>query len=558
MSDLTRKLRGIPRRLRRLTNRRQVQPQERAQAPAEAAEAESEVAAIRAELERLSQARDHDAVLALVAQHYDRFSGDARFLRTVRTVGARAGALSLQRRALADQATITPDDPKVTAAVAQVDGRWREVSPDWSPSVAPEVAATLPGSLEAVPGRVLHVLKISMPHRQSGYSMRTMYTLTGQVRAGLDPVGVTALDFPATVGIQDAAPMDEVGTVPHLRLLRETIPVKQPWADYLDDWATALAPVVAEQCPEVIHVHSGHRGYESALVALAVGEMFGIPVVYEVRGFFESLWTSDIAWSEQSEVYRLRRETETRCMLRAAAVVTLSESMRQDIVERGVPAEKVFVVPNGVDVDAFTPRERSAALRADLGLADRFVFGYVSNLDHYREGQELLIDAAVELRGRGVPATALIVGDGTRRTFLESRAQEVGAGDAVVFTGRVPHDTVLDYYAQYDVFVIPRVDERAARLVTPLKPFEAMATGIPLLVSDLPALREITGNGVRGLTFRTGEASSLADQLQELYADPARRELLARAGRDWVVAERQWAANGERYRTIYAGITSRA
>jgi glycosyltransferase involved in cell wall biosynthesis len=279
--------------------------------------------------------------------------------------------------------------------------------------------------------------------------------------------------------------------------------------------------------------------------------------VYEVRGFFETLWTSDTAWAEQSEMFRRRFDTESRCMLAAEAVVTLSESMRSEIVARGVPAKRVHVVPNGVQTDVFRPTPRDPALVARLGLDGRFVFGYVSNLDHYREGHELLIEAAVAMRDQGIPATALIVGDGRRRQELEVLVDELGARDLVVFTGKVPHDQVLDHYALYDVFVVPRVNERAARLVTPLKPFEAMAAGIPLVTSDLQALREITGEGKRGRYFRAGDSGSLTEVLKELHADPAERARLAADGRDWVVAERQWSANGARYAAIYAEVLAR-
>lgn len=506
---------------------------------------------VTAQLAQLTAAKDHQAALELAERHLADFSGDTLFLRQARSSAGRAGAMALQRRVAALQRERAPERQEESWWDSQLEGRWRETSPDWSPRVAPTVAETLRPVTDPVAGRVLHVLKASMPYRQSGYSMRTMYTLTGQVRAGLDPVAVTALDFPATLGLTDASGADVVSGVPHLRLLRGAVPDRQPYDAYLDDWATALAPALAQQRPEVVHVHSGSRGYESALVALAVGELLRVPVVYEVRGFFESLWTSEVAWSERSETFRRRRDTETRCMQRADAVVTLSASMRQDILERGVDADTVHVVPNGVDPEVFAPRGRSTELTDHLGLRGRFVFGYVSNLDHYREGQELLIDAAVELRRRGVPASALIVGDGGRRAELERRAADLDAGDAVVFTGKVPHDEVLDYYAQLDVFVVPRVDERAARLVTPLKPFEAMAAQIPLLVSDLPALTEIIGEGSRGASFRRGDAGSLVAALLELRADPMRRARMAAAGREWVVAERAWSANGARYAAIY-------
>lgn len=485
-----------------------------------------------------------DEAVAVVRDDLEARSGDRDFIRAARDATLRSGAISLQRRATALEVQSWPTGGNTRAARLQL-GRWRETSTDWSPSIS----ADLDPPREAMPGRVLHVLKQSMPHRQSGYSVRSMYVLKAQRQVGFDPVAVTALDFPSP----EVENEDVVTGVRHLRLLRDEVPAKQAADEYLDDWANALAPVVVRERPEIVHVHSGHRGFEAARVALAVSNRLGLPLVYEVRGFFESLWSSDTSRNERGEVYERRRAIEAYCMREAAAVVTLSESMREDILARDIDPEKVFVVPNGVDTASFIPGSASDKLRQHWGL-EGFVFGYVSNLDHYREGQELLIDAAIRLRSRGVHATALIVGDGSRREELERHAKQLGAGDAVVFTGRVPHDTVLDYYRLMDTFVVPRVNERAARLVTPLKPYEAMALGIPLVVSDLPALEEITGGGSRGRSFRNGDADDLTKVLAELAADREARATIGATGLDWVRAERDWSRNGERYREVYSHV----
>lgn len=501
-----------------------------------------------ARLKRLSAGRQYAEAIALAEEGLSRYPQDEAWLRQAVATLGKAGAIGAQRDACRLLGEL---DPTVAGKTAQLDGRLRETSPEWRPKVAGDREPLRAASV----GKVLHLLKISLPYRQSGYSVRSKYTVEGQLPAGLEPVVVTALGFPRQIGVTDFPAEEEIDGVRYLRLDRgPEYDADAPADVYLQDYVDAAGPVVRAEAPAVIHVHSGHRGFESALVGLALGRHFGIPVVYEVRGFFESLWTADTAWSEQSEIYLRRRDTENRCMLEADAVVTLSESMREEIVHRGIPADRVHVVPNGVDVDAFQPRERSAALSARLALTGAFTFGYVSNLDHFREGQETLIEAAVELRRRGVRAAALIVGAGQRRAELERRAEQLQAGDAVIFTGRVPHDEVLDYYALLDAFVIPRVDERAARLVTPLKPFEAMAAGIPLVTSDLPALREITGDGNRGRYFPAGDASGLADVLAELQADPDGRAAMARRAREWVVAERQWSANGRRYAELYAQI----
>ena len=513
-----------------------------------------------ARLAELTGAGRHEEALALAHEEYDRLAQqsdpDTALLRQIQMSASKAGNLSLHIKTLRRRIEVMPHDTGLPKYLRAAEGRWHESEPGWLPTIDPAVLVALPEPAERDRSRtkVLHLLKIGMPQRQSGYSMRSMYTLTGQLDAGLDPVAVTALDFPRSIGIDDVPDEEIVGGVRYRHLVREQIPDKEPWDEYLSAYATALAPVVAQEAPDLIHVHSGHRGTEAALVAMAVGAALDVPVVYEVRGFFESLWTQDTAWAERAEVYERRRAAEAHCLRQAAAVVTLSESMKDDIVARDVDPAHVHVVPNGVDPSAFVPVERDEALTERLGLTGRFVFGYVSNLDHFREGQELLIDAALELRRRGVDATALVVGDGKRRELLEEHARERQAGDAVHFTGRIPHDEVSQYYAQLDVFVIPRVDERAARLVTPLKPYEAMALGVPLVVSDLPALQEITGDGDRGETFVTGDATSLADVLEELAGSSERRAELSSRAREWVLGHRTWAHNDDRYARIYASV----
>lgn len=499
-------------------------------------------------VQELVGTRRYAEAAALGAALLPQMAGDVEFMTPVREAFSKTGSLSWLLAAVRAQREVA-DTPALERQEGRLVGRLRELDRTWLP-VLPAQAPVAPE-----PGRVLHLLKASMPYRQSGYTMRSQYVIESQRAVGLDPVAVTALGFPE----DETPPRTEVvdGTTYHRLPAPQDVLTGRPDV-YLERYAAAVAERMGEIRPSVIHAHSGHRGYEPAVVALALRQAFGTPVVYEVRGFFESLWTADRRWDERGEVYARRTARETWCMLQADAVVTLSESMKADIVARGVPAEKVRVIPNGVNTEYFHPRERSAALVDRWGLGDRFVFGYVSNLDHRREGQELLIDAALGLRARGIPAVAMVIGDGRRRRALEQLAQTKGAGDAVIFTGKVPHAEVLDYYRLLDVFVVPRFDERAARLVTPLKPFEAMAAQVPVVVSDLPALQEITGDGARGRSFRTGDAEALTDVLTDLHADPAARAELGRRGREWVVAERQWRHNGQRYAELYTRLAATA
>jgi glycosyltransferase involved in cell wall biosynthesis len=168
---------------------------------------------------------------------------------------------------------------------------------------------------------------------------------------------------------------------------------------------------------------------------------------------------------------------------------------------------------------------------------------------------EVLVSAVDVLRRRGRDeVAALIVGDGPRRAEIEAHARRLGVADRCRLTGRVPHETVPQYYAQMDLFTCPRIEERAARYITPLKPFEAMALGRPVLVSDLPALTEIVDPPNRGLAAPVGDPVGLADAIEQAMDDQALRASVAEAGRQWVRTERTWATNGPRYRAAYESI----
>jgi glycosyltransferase involved in cell wall biosynthesis len=275
--------------------------------------------------------------------------------------------------------------------------------------------------------------------------------------------------------------------------------------------------------------------------------------VYEVRGFLEDSWLSrDPGHTPEHDFYRLTRELETRCMREADRVVTLGEAMREEIAGRGVDPEKIIVVPNAVDDDFLEPLPDGAELRASLGIApDATVTGLTSSFYGY-EGIDTLIDAAALLRGRGTPVTLLLVGDGPERAALERRAAERDVH--AVFTGRVPMSSIRHFHAVLDLFAVPRRADRVCQLVTPLKPIEAMAGGIPVIASDVKALREIVEPGVTGTLTLPEDPEAWAQALTELIYSPQQRRKIGAAGRDWVRAERTWRAVAARYLDAYRDI----
>ncbi|MFI7588423.1 glycosyltransferase family 4 protein [Spongisporangium articulatum] len=494
----------------------------------------------------LARRSGEERALELLAAATLRSPHDLALARSRAQLLNRTGRLS---EAVAEASRLAVAGPKPGNRRMQrsLQGRLVETDPGWLPAV--------PGSFDGgapEPGRVLYLAKESMPHRNNGYCTRTHETLLAVRAAGRDPVAVTLPGFGSGASsVVDGIEYRHV--MPGAADLFGALTAEE----FVQLTTTAFARQLLALRPAVLHAGSGHRGFDLALPGLALARWAGLPWIYEVRSFFETTWTKDARYAEGSEYYHRRFAAETRAMRAADLVVTLSGPMRDEIVHgHGVRESSVVVVPNAVDLDRFVP---VPAAGRDPRLAGGFVLGYVSNLDHHREGQEVLLDAAARLRASGHDVRVLLVGDGRRRAELEARARALGLGSATVFTGSVPFDEVPGWYAQIDLFVVPRVPERAARMVSPMKPFEAMAMRVPVLLSDLPALVEIAGDDEeRAFVFPASSAEGLAAKVAALMAAP--EALAARVDRAeaWVRAERTWAANGKAFDRVYAQAADRA
>jgi glycosyltransferase involved in cell wall biosynthesis len=420
--------------------------------------------------------------------------------------------------------------------------------------VSPGFSAQWEGP-DAGSNTVLHLVGKSLPHSQAGYTLRTHYIAIAQRDAGLDPHVATQTGFAA-----DAGPAEVVDGITYHRLAGPALQ-SVPQDVWLAQHVARVADLVASLRPAVLHAASD---YLNALTATAVGTAYGIPVVYESRGFWEETYLSrqqqrygwDLATHAEEyglpDFYLRRRAVEDRVRRAADRVVTLAGVMADRIVAGGVPREHVEVVPNAVDVDAFPIPRRDHELAARHGIAaDATVIGYISSLAEY-EGIDTLIAAYEKVAAvADGPVALLVVGDGAARADLEARAAGLAG---VHFTGQVPHETILSWYGLIDIFVVPRRPVEVCHLVTPLKPFEAFATGRTVVLSDVRALASIAADSGAAELFTAGDPDSLAEVLLRLLRDPARRRELAEAGAAWVRAERTWAANARTYLRLYADL----
>ena len=425
--------------------------------------------------------------------------------------------------------------------MAYYEGEVAAISPDPVPpgpkvEIGPRVA-----------DRVLHCVTNALPYTQAGYTVRTHRIVTAQRAAGLDPHVVTSWGWPMLQGHTDVEAYEEIDGVPYHRLLPHG-DMPGHARDRLIRGTEDVTALVAELRPKVLHAATDHR---NGTVAMAVRERTGTPVVYEVRGFLEETWASRDPARVGTERHRLQRECEANLMRSADAVVTLAETMAAEIVERGVPRDRIFLAPNAVDDSLLTADYDGATFRAAHGIGpDEIVVGSVSSIVAY-EGFATLLSAAALLRDAGTPVRVLLVGDGTEREALVKQVSALKLREHAILPGRVGPEEALRAQAAIDIFVCPREDLRVCRLVTPLKPVEAMALGKPVVLSDLPALSELVGGEGAGMLVPPGDPQALADALGALRDDPARRAEMGEAGRAEVAAKRTWSRIAETYRDVY-------
>lgn len=398
----------------------------------------------------------------------------------------------------------------------------------------------------------LYLLHNSLPYHSAGYATRTHGLLQSILSYGWDIEGVTRLgypfDMPKFEELKHVDPVDVVDGVHYHRLsVTSGIERKAPIQNYVARYSKVLEQLAREEKPFVLHGASNHW---NGLTAVETARKLGIASIYEVRGLWEvTRGSRDPEWAGGG-MYKFMARMEADAARKADRVLTITNALKEELISRGVSENKITVLPNGVDSDRFVPREPDLALKASLGLEGTTVIGYIGSVLDY-EGLGLLIDAAKILKRRGRKFSCMIVGDGAELEKFQDRVVDEGLSEVFIFTGRVPHEDVERYYSFVDIAPFPRLPLPVCEMVSPLKPFEAMAMGKAVVASDVQALTEIVQNEVNGLLHKKGNAESLAEKIDRYLTDPDFMKEMANAGREWVVRERQWKDLGRIASDIY-------
>jgi glycogen synthase len=397
--------------------------------------------------------------------------------------------------------------------------------------------------------KILHILDHSIP-LHSGYTFRTAAILREQRALGWETFHLTsAKQGPTAQDVED---------VDGLRFHRSPVPAPGPVG--VNEWRLMrsterrLEALAREIRPDVLHAHSPVL---NAIPAIRVGRRLGIPVVYEIRAFWEDAAVDHGTTAEGSLRYRATRALETWALKRVDHAFTICQGLQTDIVARGIAADRVTVIPNAVDIAGFQlSGDADPVLRSQLGLTGCTTVGFVGSFYAY-EGLDLLLDAFPALLKRRPDLRLLLVGGGPQDAALKAQAERLGVSAQVIFTGRVPHQDVSRYYDQIDLLAYPRHSMRLTELVTPLKPLEAMAQGRLFVASDVGGHRELIRDGETGRLFAAGSAQALATAIDDMLDHRERWPAMRQAGREFVEQVRNWTRSVANYVPVYQALVRR-
>ena len=312
-----------------------------------------------------------------------------------------------------------------------------------------------------------------------------------------------------------------------------------------------IIEVAKQEKAELIHAHTPYR---VGLPALKAARKLRLPFVYEMRGMWEETAVANGRWRANGPAYRRFQRFENKVLRAADSVVCISETLRQAAISRGVDAAKITVVTNAaqiIDDSDLQKHETFDRVVASLGIKPSTrVIGYIGSLREM-EGVDLTAEAVAELMKQGFDVRFFVLSGTAGQEELRDLCDRLELGDSAVITGPVPHQFVPQFYELIDIFVVSRPDAAVTRLVTPLKPFEAMAMKRAVVTSNLDALQEIVTDNETGLLFQAGNLSSLVETIERLITDEKSISRLGNNAYDWIIHNRTWELVVKNYAVAY-------
>ncbi len=418
--------------------------------------------------------------------------------------------------------------------------------------------------IQTKPGVILYHASQSRPHTSSGYAIRTHGLVSALKNHGVDIKVCLRQGYPLDRHDfidNEVQPTETIENIeyyfsPTSRSNSSIINYQEVYnfnrfEDYQNQAISSLIRSAKEIRPELIHSASN---FVVGMAGAKAAKVLGIPSIYEIRGFWHLTQATKREGYESSDHFRLSERLEIETAKESDYVFTITNALKEILVENGVEEHKISVLPNAVELEKFKLKKKNKKLETSLGFENKIVIGYIGSFVNY-EGLNLLLEACAILQKKlGDIFRVLLVGDGEMMNSLRKAARFLQLEDIVRFTGRVDHDEVEDYYSLIDIAPMPRIGHQVCELVSPLKPFEAMSSGKVLITSNVKALAEIVDHGNTGLVFEKDNSSDLAEKLESVILDPELRLKLGANARAWVEKNHSWEYVSKQVLEVYKKI----
>ena len=403
-----------------------------------------------------------------------------------------------------------------------------------------------------VNGCICYVLHNSLPYSSGGYATRSHNVALSLNKKGYDIKVLTRTGFP--LDVKDSK-IDEINdsTIDGIKYYRIGSPIIKgnSLSSYMSESIYKYNKFFQLHRPAYVVCASSFRHSLSAIIA---AKQLGIPTIYEVRGFWEITRISREPSYALTTSFEKERKMETETCRAADHVFTLTNAMKNELIERGVKRSSISLTPNACDPELFKPMPPDLDLLKKFEIPDNVpVIGFIGSWVHY-EGLDDLLNACKIIFERGIEFRCILVGsenvttgqDKNKKGLIYSNLQNIlsnhALADWVLMPGRVPYEDVSKFYSIVDIAVYPRKPVPVCEMVSPIKPLEAMAMEKAVLVSSVSALAEMVETDKTGIIFKKGDIGSLADKLEILLGDKVLRQKLGKNARNEIIGTRNWTS----------------
>lgn len=323
---------------------------------------------------------------------------------------------------------------------------------------------------------------------------------------------------------------------------RTRLPILRELSDIITAFVY-IKKLIKQHHYDYLHIHSPVLGVIAAVLSRFFGGYKNLKIVYEIRAFWEDAAVDHGTLTEHSFKYKAIHWLETIGCKLVDHIYPICEPLKDDLIKRGIIKEKITVIPNIVTENAFlhqTSEQEIHALKQHYGFTEAdYVLGFIGSFYAY-EGLEDLMPLMLYYKQTNQPIKLLLVGGGNVTDTLKEFVNTHHLQDTVIFTGRIPHIQVNSHYQLCHAMIYPRRSLRLTETVTPLKPLEAAAAKVPVILSNIGGHRELLVDRETGFFIDNfTNIPEVAESIKNILTDTKCLDTITQQAFDYVIKHRQ-------------------